>query len=180
VDQLDVGARKPLDVLAARTRRLTQALIAEIREVRVVELEVAAAGRSQRMDFLAVDARKVSKEVLEVRICMPIDRRATASEVHHRRRGHRLLCSTGRDRQEKAKVLDLDSIRGTAQLARDDGDERHLVGTAARRVVGAKLGALDLVDERAVEAFAPELPVRDALEAERLLERDRFADGLVL
>src|SRR5581483_1179857 len=68
--------------------------------------------------------------------------------------------------------------------ALDDHERRLLVGALELRVAvgvaGRELDAVKAVDEVDVPPVAAELAVGDRLQPDRLLERDRLADALVL
>ena len=72
-------------------RALAQLRVVEVGEARVVELQVAAAGRGERRDLGAVGRGEVGPERLEVRVDLACDRGAAAAVVHHARRRDRQL-----------------------------------------------------------------------------------------
>src|SRR5690606_30465105 len=170
VDQPRVRARQRVDVLAALARAFAHLLVAEVREIRVVDLQVAASGRGEIRDLLSEHARDVREKLVHLGIHVRIDRSPSAAEVQHRGRRNRLPRRARRERLQEAEILHLDAAFGTIQLPGDDGDEGCLVVTrlvAARRKQLLELDALEAVEEVAVERLASILAVGDRLESER-------------
>src|SRR3546814_13722921 len=75
-------------VVTARLGALADLRVAEIGEVGVVHLQVAAAARRQVGDLGAIGGREVGIEVFEVRIDLLRDRLAAAAEMQHGGRGN--------------------------------------------------------------------------------------------
>ena len=116
--QLSVGRRQRRRILADVLDLLAQVWIAEIGEIDLVDLQIAAAGGGQVLDLLVVDPRQIGIEVAHVRIGLLVDRLAPAAEMHGRGRwdgdlGHRL-----RHRFQELEMLDEDRCRAR-QLAVD-------------------------------------------------------------
>lgn len=105
VDEVRVLLGERARVLAvAAGRLLAHALVAQVREVGVVELDEAAPGRVQVGNLLLVHALEVLEEGLESRVGALVDGLAAAAEVHHGRRGDANL---GGDLARLAGLLDL-------------------------------------------------------------------------
>ncbi len=85
VDELGVGVRELVRVVATLDGALPHHRIAQVGEVRVVELDVPATGRVEGVDLGAVHRRQVGEEHLQVGVGVDVDPRPTAAEVHHRR-----------------------------------------------------------------------------------------------
>ena len=73
-------------VVAAVDRALAHAGIAEVGEVGVVELDVAAPGRVEQRDLVAVHLGEVVEEAVEVGVRLDVDPGPAAAEVGHRGR----------------------------------------------------------------------------------------------
>ena len=118
VDHGDVGARQRLRIFAQRRDLLAQRRIAEIGDIDLVDLQIAAAGGGEVAHLLAVDAREVGIELRHVRIGLPVDRRAAAAEVHvARRRDGQLRRHLGH-RLHELEMIDKDRVR-PGELAGD-------------------------------------------------------------
>src|SRR5260370_33238706 len=85
---------------------LAQARIAQIGEIDLVDLQIAAAGRGEIADFLPVDMGKIIVEGVDVGIGLGIDRAASAPEMHHGWRRERGLRRRPRAGCEKVETVD--------------------------------------------------------------------------
>jgi len=65
--------------------------IAQIGDVDLVQLQIAAAGGAERRHGLAVRLAEIGKEAIQVRVGLGIDRPSPAAKVHDRRRRDRHL-----------------------------------------------------------------------------------------
>ena len=183
VDQLGVGVGEGVGIVAALDGAGAHDGVAQVGEVGVVELEVAAAGVVEGGDLGPVARREVGEEHLEVGVGVDVDGRPPAAEVDHRRRRDRHLRRLRRDRREVPEVGDLD-VADVAQRA-DDGQlrRRHVDGRCGVRAGGDVAGdgdAVELLEEVEVEPGPAELAVGDAAHAERLDLAHGGGDGLVL
>ena len=183
VDQLGVGVRQGVGIVAALDRAGAHHRIAEVREVGVVELEVAAAGGVQGVDLGPVAGGEIGEEPLEVGIGVEVDRRPPTAEVDHRRRRDRHLRRLRDDRLQVAEVVDLD-VADVAQRP-DDGEagRRHVDGVGGIGAGGDVAGdgdAAELFEEVEVEPRPAVLAVRDAAHPQRLDLTDGGGDRLVL
>src|SRR3546814_12973495 len=88
VHQAAVEMCEGIRVVTARLGALADLRVAEIGEVGVVHLQVAAAARRQVGDLGAIGGREVGIEVFEVRIDLLRDRLAAAAELQHGGRGN--------------------------------------------------------------------------------------------
>ena len=91
VDQLGVGVRQRVGIVAALDGAGAHHRIAQVGEVGVVELDVAAAGGVEGVDLGAVARGEIGEELVEVGVGVDVDRRPPAAEVDHRRRRDRHL-----------------------------------------------------------------------------------------
>ena len=88
VDQLGVGPREFVGIVAPFDRAVAHDGVAQVGEVGVVELDVAAAGRVQGVDLGLVGGREIGEEDLEVGVGVDVDSGPAAPEMDHRRRGN--------------------------------------------------------------------------------------------
>lgn len=173
----DVGVAVPLLGLGAHLG------VAEVGEVRVVELHEAAPGGVEVGELLLEDAREVVEEGLQRGIGRLVDGVAAVAEVDHCGRGDADLGRRGGGdevRLKKAEVVDLDGRR-VPDLVDDDEARGH--GAADADVGGlhgaALLDAREVLQEVHVEPPSPELAVRHGAEADGLLLLHHVRDVLV-
>ena len=183
VDELGVGVRERVGVVAALDGALPHHRIAQVGEVRVVELDVPATGGVQGVDLLAIYRRQIGEEHLEVGVGVDVDPRPTATEVHHRRRGNGDLRRLGGHRCEVLVVGDLDVVRTPQradhrQLRRCQVD--GLGGVGAGGDVARHRDPLELFEEVEVEPRPAELAVRHGSHADRFELGDRVGDRDIL
>ena len=141
--------------------------VAEICEVRVVELHKAAARLVQVRELLLEHAREVLEEGVQARVGLFVDGLATVPEVDHRGRrdahlGRYLALALAPVdvRLEKIEVVDLDRRR-VPDLVDDDEPRRHRAPDAdVRRLhCAALLDAREVLQEVDVEPPTAELAV---------------------
>ena len=161
-------------------RARAQLRVAQVGEVRVVQLQVAAACAVQRVDLVAIAAREIVEELVHVRIRVDVDRFSPAAEVDHRRRRNRdLRRLRGHRLQElEIRLLNVDDV---AQLAGDREARRreidHPVAAVEFRLdAAADRHAFELFQEVDVKEGAAELAVGHALQPGVLLLPDDVAD----
>jgi hypothetical protein len=164
--------------------------VVEVREARVVELEVGTAKLSQSSDLLLVCRGQVLPEVLDLGVDAGVDRRATTAVVDHVRRGNRQLgcqlgCRGGHGVAQELEGVAEDRLRqGDAVVHPQSGSlEVKLplfVGEMDLELLVGLGDAAELVDEVHVPGGAAELPVGGRLEPYSLLHGDDLADALVL
>ncbi len=87
VDERRVGSRQFVGIVAPLDGALAHDRVAQVGEIRVVELDVAATGRVQGGDLGAIDLGEVVEELVHVGVRLDVDPGSAAAEVHHRRRG---------------------------------------------------------------------------------------------
>ena len=186
IDQPAVELGERVGIVAAGARALADGRVAEIGEIGVVELQVAAAARRQIGDLVAIGGGEVDVEWLEVGIDALADRLPAAAEMQHRRRRDADLRRLRHDALEEVEVGALDRL-DVADLAFDVHRRRLEADLAA--VVLAELGdelavvgldAVEPLEEIDVEIRAAELAVGDPLEADVLLRAHDLADARVL
>ena len=160
--------------------------VVEVREARVVELEVRAAEVAETAHLLAIRLRQPGPKRVQVGIHVGIDRSPPAAVVDHARRRDRQLRHRGRDLAlEKVEVVAEDRLRHT-ELAVDvqrGGRELDIaVGVVEldRDVAGFLRDSVELVDEVHVPGRAAELAVGRGLQPRLLLHAHDLADRLVL
>src|SRR5262249_8154745 len=155
--------------------------VAEICQVRVVELNVSAACRSEPLELFAIASSDVVVEGLEIGIGLTADGSTATAKVEHGWRRDCYLWHALCDRLEKLKICELDRVR-MLELRADVHHRRREVHVAAstteaRLDAAARLDAFQLLEKIDVKVGAPELPIGDALQTEVLLETDDVADG---
>src|SRR5207237_9931866 len=151
--------------------------IAEIREIRVVQLKVGAARSAELAQLLAVDSGDVGVEFREVRIRLAADRIATAAQQHGGRR-NRLLCRLTGVRFQKKKILDFDGASVPELAGHLEGARAEL--TRGGRQAAARVRPFELLDEITVEGRTAVFAVGDRVQADCFLQRDGFPYGIVL
>jgi hypothetical protein len=176
-----------LGVLAAACHHLALTGIVEVGEARVVELEVAPAHIVDRPDLLAVRARQVAPELVDVRIHARVDRRRSAAVMNHARGGDReLRRHVALDaRLQECEVLSEDRVievdlRADVDRGRRELDVASLAVELDLDVARSLLDSAELVDEVHVPRRAPELPVGRRLEPDLSLHLHDVADRLIL
>lgn len=158
--------------------------VAEVGEVCVVELDEAAAGLVERVEFLLVHAGEVLEEDVEVRVCRNVDAGAAAAEVDHCGGGNADFgCGCAAilldGLLEEVEVVDLDGVR-VAQFAGDDeGWRREAVLVADVANLALLLDAREVLQEVEMEVCAAELAICDAAEPVLDLQLCDFGDGFV-
>lgn len=190
VDQLGVvlGQLLGLDAVP-RGRLLAHALVAEVGEVGVVELDEAAPRGVEVRDLLLVHPDEVVEEGLQRRVRGLVDGLAPGAEVHHGRRGDADL---GGDRVldaqllqlrvQELEVVDLDRL-GVAKLSGDDqprGSGQAVGCDIGRRDITLRLDAVEVDAEVDVEVGAAELAIRHGAEPIFYLALHDGRDVLVL
>ena len=184
VDEARVAARQFVGIVAARPRALAHLRVAKIGEVRVVELQVAAARGGKRVDLGAVRGGDIGVERLEIGIGVAADRLAATAEVQHRRRRNRHLRRALRHRLEELEIGELDRLH-VADRARHLHHRRReldiaLGGVEADRDAALRFDALELLEEIDVKVGAAEFAVGDSGESGVFLEPDDVADRGIL
>src|SRR6266851_8378200 len=171
-------AAKPGDVLPLRW-------VIQIRETRVVELEIGAAKLSERLKLVGVDPPEVVPKFFQVGIDGSVDSGATAPVMHHaRRRDGKLRRRAGHGFQE-LEIFTEDALF-ERQLA-DDAERAEggfnvttLIAELDFQAFSAPGNAADLVKKIHVPRPTAIFTVGNAPKADVLLHLHRFADGLVL
>jgi hypothetical protein len=185
VDQGGVGVRQLGRVLADAPHLLAQLGVAEIGEIHLVDLEIAAAGGSEIAHLLVIDAGEVGVELGHVGIGFLVDRAAAAAEMHVAGGGDGLFRGLLGVGFHELEVIDEDAL-GPRQLAVDAQARRRELDVALRGVeprLDARRDHGDVgeaLEEIEVPEGAAELAVGDRLEPKLLLQLDRVADRLVL
>src|SRR6516164_6160599 len=183
IEELGVGPRQPGRILADIGDLLAQLRIAQVGEVDLVDLQIAAAGRGEVADFLAVDTGKIVVEGVDVGIGLGIDRAASAPEMHDRWRRERDLRRRPRDGCEKFEIVDEDSLAvGPRELAGDLHGRRAVQAVAfgrmkAYRELGRDHSRIaEFQHEISVPGVAVVFAVGDELEPELLLQSYHLTD----
>ena len=198
VDEPRVAAGQLVGIVAAAARAFAQLRIAQIGEVRVIELEIGAAGLPERFDLVAIALGDVRVEALHVRVGVLADGAAPAAEMQHGRRRDRHLGQALGDRLQKIEVGELDRLRMAQLSCHVQHGRSHADLVAAGRMKtgsdsASHFDAFDLLQKVDVEIGAAVLAVGDALQPQILLEPDdganravfdcaqiRFGDGALL
>ena len=183
IDERRVRMRQLVGIVTALRGLRAHLRIAQVREVRVVELDVPAARRVERGELVAIHLREVFEEFIQIRIRGDVDSLPSAAEVHHRRRRDGDLRRPGHDRPKKIEVGGL-NVLDVPQLARDGHPRRcevDLAGPRAelRRDAAGHGDALQPLQEVDVKERAAELAVGDALQPDRFLFPNHITDGFV-
>jgi hypothetical protein len=183
IDEAGVATRELVGIVAAAARTLAHLRIAQIREVRVVELHVGAACCAECLQLRAITCGHVGIEILEIWIRVFADRAAPAAKMQHRRRGNRHLRHVLRHRLQELEILELDGLP-VRELARYVQDGRREVdaprGTAkADRDPAARFDSLQLLEEVDMEERPAKFAVGDAVQAEALLKLHDLSDCAV-
>ena len=112
VEQLRIGFRQRRRILADIGDLAAQLRIAQIGEIDLVDLQIAAAGGGEVADFRAIDVRQIVVEFIHLRIGLGIDRLAAAAEMHDgRRRNGDLRLGLG-DGFQELEIVDEDAAWG--------------------------------------------------------------------
>ena len=186
VDELAIETRQRVRVVAARLGALADIGVAQIGEVGVVELQVAAAARGQIGDLGPVGGGQIIVEVLQARVDGLADRLAPAAEMQHRGgrdADFRRLRRHGLEKIEirplnRRHVPDLASDMHRRRLEADLGPVVFAEGRDEFAVMG--LDAFQALEEIDMKKGAAEFPVGDPLEPHVLLRAHDLADALVL
>ena len=182
VDHAGIDMRKRLRILAAVGDKRAQLGIAEIGEIDLVELEIAAAGVAEGPHRLAIALTEVAIEIVHIGIDVDRHRVAPIAEMQRRGRGnghlgHRL--GMGGDELE---VIDHRMRAVAAELA--DHTQHHGLGlrTLELDLALAEIGfdAVDLAEEIVVPERTAKLAVGHGAKARRLLLADDRLDLAVL
>ena len=164
---------------------LAQRRVAEVGDINLVDLQIAAAGSGEIAHLLAVDAREVGIELRHVRIGLLVDRRAAAAKMHVARRRDRQLRRYFSDRLHVLEVIDKDRVR-PGELAGDLQGLRRIFHRALLTLEPRlDLGRNDfdvgeLPEEVDVPGIATELAIGRRLQADIFLKFHRLADRLIL
>ena len=171
---------------------LAHALVTEVGQVGVVQLDEAAAGGVQVVELGLVGLGDVVEEGFERGVGVGVDGVAPAAEVHHGRAGNAHLDGDGLAGARRGldglhllvhvvEVVDLDGVR-VAQLADNDESGRsHAVrGDVGGRDMAALLDAGQMLEEVDVEPRAAVFTVGHGLEAVLDLFPDDDSNVLVL
>ena len=130
VDHPRIGGRQLVRILAAVAHLLDQLRIAEIGQVDLVELQIAAAGVGEGAHHLAVGLAEIAVELLHVGIDRSRHGVAAVAEMHRRRRRDRHLRRLPGVRLQELEVLDHRMAVEVAELAAPRG---RAPAAAARR-----------------------------------------------
>src|SRR3984957_18653531 len=181
-----IEARQGVGIVAARLGRFADRRIAEIGEIGVVELEIAAATLGEIGDLVAIGGGEIVVEAFQLGVDAVADRLAAAAEMEHRRRGNADLGGLARCAFEEIEISPLDR-RGMANLGFDMHGRRPEADF--RAVVLAKLGgefaigdrdAVEFLKKIDMEKGAAKLAVRDAFEPDALLAPYNLSNAVVL
>jgi hypothetical protein len=184
-DELDGQRELLVGIVVPRLALGAHVVIAQIGQADVVELEIAAARGVEVGDLRPVRGGGVFHEAVEIGVHRLVDVLASHLRVEHAGRRHGQLGRARdrrfqeRERRDEDRMRPRDPARdgqirpGEEDLARrpTEGDGQRL----ARAGEAAELG-----QEVHVPGLAPELAIRDALEARVLLELHDVADARVL
>ena len=182
IDQLRIGLEQPFHLIAPVLQLCQLFGVAEIGDVRLVQLQVAATGRGEVLDRRGIGGAEVGEEAGHVRIGMGIHRPPPATEMQHGGRGDGLL-RHGRAgmRRDEAEILD----EGMRQVA-DRAIHLQPIGLGLAALELDALVALIHLDaaKPGEEVEMPEgaaiLAIGNRLQAIGLLLSDRFDDGGIL
>jgi len=186
VEVADVGLVLVHGVAADLGHVLALLRVVEVREARIVELQIAAAQLAETGHLVAIGRGQVGPERIQIGIDRLVDGRAPAAEVHHaRRRDRQLRDGRGRRVAHEREVVAEDRVIEPERLV--DAHGRRREDDAAARVVeldrgigGELLDTAELVDEVHVPRGAPHFAVGRHLQPDRLLHAHRRAHGVVL
>jgi hypothetical protein len=182
----DVELVLVLGVAAHARDHLALLGVVEVRQARVVELQVRAAEAGQRADLRRVRAREVVPEAVHVRVDVLVDRGAPAAVVDHaRRRDRELRGRRGHAFLEEREVRGEDRLlqrdrRVDVQRRRSELDVALGVVELDREVVLRARDAAELIDEVHVPRGPAELAVGRRLEPHVLLHPHHVPDRVVL
>src|SRR6516162_1952716 len=186
VDELGVGLRQRLRILADVGDLPAQLGIAEISEVDLVELNITAAGAREIADFLAVETGKIVIERDDVGIGLRVDRRTPAAKMHDAGRRQGDFRHRPRDRSEKPEIIDENAAVRPRELA-GDRKRRWAVQAIAfggmeahRKLRRDHPHVAEFQHEVAVPRLAIVFAVGGELEPHLFLEADHLADRSLL
>ncbi len=178
VDHAGVDVRQLFRIVAAVGDQLTQLRIAQIGEVDLVELEIAAAGVGEGVHRLAIAFAEVAVEIVHRRIDLDRYRVASIAEVQRRRRRDRHLRHRLGVRRDEPEMLD-HRVRAVG-AERAYHPQHHRLGLRALELdlALAQIGfdAVELAEEVVVPEGAAELAVGDRPQADVFLLPDDFFD----
>ena len=160
-----------------------QLRIAQIGQVDLVELQIAAAGVGEGAHHLAVGLAEIAVEVLHVGIDRGRHRVAAVAEMHRRRRRDRHLRRLPGVRLQELEMLDHRMAVEVAELPRHADEDLLRLHAALERDLALALIGLDARqrrDEIGLPGLAAVLAVGDRFEPDRLLLLDQGLDLAVL
>src|SRR5262249_30347084 len=186
VDELGIGMHELLRILVESGAHVgPERRVAHVREVDLVELQIRASRLGEAIDLLAVEAREITIEGVEIRISLRVDRLAATAKMHVGRRWDRLLGRDVRDGLQVREILDKDAALWARQFADNTNAGRCEVDVA---LLGMKfdldpclvhLRIPELGEEIHMPEFSPGPAIGRDLQADVLLQRDGGADGVV-
>ena len=117
IDHVGVDAGKFVRIVAAFAQNAALLGVAEVSQVDLVELQIAAAGIRERLHGSAIRQRQIAVELLHVRVDLRADGAPAASEVQHARRRNRHLRRGASVVAQETEVLH-HGMRGKAKFCR--------------------------------------------------------------
>ncbi len=172
-------------ILATRAAVFPHALVTEVGQAHVVELEIPAARRVEIRDLGPVGGRGILHELVEVRVHAVADVGAAHLGVEHAGRRQRDLGGAAGGRAQEAERVDEDR-RGPAhpsldaQVGTGEGDVAPPAVEGHRQRAALAGEPAQAGEEVHVPRLPPLLAIGDALESGALLDAHRLADRLVL
>ncbi len=123
IDEHRIAMRQFIGIVAALTRGLAHFVVAEVGEVRIVELHQCATRLGQRMQLRGVSIGDILVKLLQIGIRLLADAAAAAAEMQHRRRRNRHLRRAPGEAVQILKVrelnvLDVTNLAGNANHRR--------------------------------------------------------------
>jgi len=182
VQAFDLKIDEAIRVLSGIFNALANGRIAQQRQRNFVELNVAAARRRERSDFLTKDAGEVGEKALNIAVGRGVGKIRAAVKVHRRRRRQRDLRRNLGHIANEAELIEGERP-DAAQLAGGigRGEIHHMAVIVAEfKFRGLDDKTLDALGEAPPIRAAAKLSIGDDLQARRLLQRDDIADATVL